>query len=206
VSEADARQYYQAHPKEFTTPERVQLSYLQLSGKNLRATTHFSEAELRQYYQDHIERYSGPRRYHLGEILIPVAQKASPDDVKAAQEKIVALARRAQRGDAFATLAPEHYRDYVRTAASLEPESAQVVMGLQPDAVSTPFRTSDGLHLIHLIRRSLGKPKPFASVKTQIQRGSDGSNDRAVFACRCSGIQIGGGRIPVTQRCGESSV
>jgi len=59
---------------------------------------------------------------------------------------------------------------FVKRGASY-PEFDAVMFSMQPGDVSEVIRTKDGFHLLELIEKRGGAPKPFESVKEECRKG-----------------------------------
>jgi len=58
VSDAMARQYYEAHKNQFKTPEKVQLDYVRLSSKVLASKLTITEQDLKTFYANNVDLYT----------------------------------------------------------------------------------------------------------------------------------------------------
>jgi len=107
-----AKSYYDAHPDEFTTPERVRAQYVVLSADELARDETVTEAELKAAYAAHPELYKADEQRRASHILIQVAKDAKPAVREAAlkkAEKILAEVRKSP--DQFAELAKKYSQD-----------------------------------------------------------------------------------------------
>lgn len=97
--------------------------------------------------------------YHLGHILLPIPESASPDDVRAVSERATALIKQLRSGSDFAELAIANSAGQEalqggdfgwKTANQLPTLFAGAAKSLKPGEVSEPLRSGSGLHILKL--------------------------------------------------------
>ena len=135
----------------------------------------FQAAELRQRYDQEKEQFRTPEAVHLEHVVFPVAADGS--DLEAREAEARRLVAAARSGQDFLTLA----NDAVATSGAsggdlgtvnvtdLRDEVRTAVEGLSEGAVSEPFRTSAGIHVVKLVTRIPPKIPPFEDVANQLR-------------------------------------
>lgn len=97
--------------------------------------------------------------YHLGHILLPIPESASPEDVRAVSERATALIKQLRSGSDFAELAIANSAGQEalqggdfgwKTANQLPTLFAGAAKSLKPGEVSEPLRSGSGLHILKL--------------------------------------------------------
>ena len=107
-----ARDYYNSHPAEFRTPERVRAQYVVLSGDALAAAQPVTEAELEQAYAARASRYKAEEQRRASHILIQVESDAKPEAREAARKKAEEILSQVRKSpDRFAELAKKYSQD-----------------------------------------------------------------------------------------------
>ncbi|MBU2897915.1 peptidylprolyl isomerase [Vibrio hepatarius] len=101
LSEEDINDYYVQNAAEYTRPEQVKVSYVELSAQQLKASVAVSDQQGKQYYQQHLDKYSSEEKRRVSHILIEDGDKAKAQTIL---EKLNA-------GADFATLAEESSDD-----------------------------------------------------------------------------------------------
>jgi peptidyl-prolyl cis-trans isomerase D len=188
ISDADIKQYYDAHLSDFMTDEQVKVSYLELNMQDLAKSIKVDDAELKAYYKDHQASYTR-------------------DDFASAEKKIDELAARIKKGEDFAKLAKEYSQDpgsaikggdlgFFSRGMMVKPFE-DAAFKLKVGEVSKPVRTQYGYHLIKLeairnqgkeerrVRHILIKPgkitKPYDEVKDQIKLAVQMKHAESIF-------------------------
>ena len=138
-------------------------------------TFNITEEELRQRYEREKNLFLTPATIHLEHIVYTVpADAADSGSVMERARRLVAAARAggdfaalvkgevaaggASGGD-LGSLALDDLRPEVRTAAE----------SLADGAVSEPFTSPAGIHVVHVLGRTAAAPKPFEAVKDELR-------------------------------------
>lgn len=169
LSDSDIQSYYDQHKKDYQTPARVQLSYIDLSLSDLEAGVKENEAALKQLYQsEKSQRFTTPGAREARHILIAVKN----DDSAAAEKKIQEIRQKLEDGADFATMARKVSDD--PGSADKGGELGWITRGMMPDSfekalfslqkpgqISEPVRTRFGWHLVQLEAERPAKVRPF---------------------------------------------
>src|SRR5579859_2948595 len=100
VDEAKSKEYYDANPAEFRTPERVRAEYLVLSAENLAKQESATEEEIKQAYEARASAFKVEEQRRASHILVKTKGEA---------DKIVAELKK--NPSAFAELAKKDSQD-----------------------------------------------------------------------------------------------
>ncbi len=112
LSAEASKNYYEAHRKEFETPEQLRAEYLQLSQDTLAVQVSVSEDEIKAWYQGHLDRYKQAEQRRASHILIRLDKSAPEAEVKAAQVRIEEILAQVRKSPAdFTKLAKQHSQD-----------------------------------------------------------------------------------------------
>jgi peptidyl-prolyl cis-trans isomerase SurA len=121
---------------------------------------HITDSEVNSYLKDFVAAQDGQKKYHLMNILVPLSDAPSPQEVALAKEKANKLLKLIQRGDDFAKLAVmESSDEYAleggdlgeRYLAELPDVFSSAVKTMQVNQVKGPIRTGNGWQLIKLV-------------------------------------------------------
>lgn len=180
VPESAIAEYYQSHPDEFKTVERVRLQYVRLSVDQLKAEVNVSEDELRAAYDDEGARFATAEERRASHILIEVPPNADAATQAAAQKRADELYARARKGEDFAKLAREYSKDSGSAAKGgdlgFSPRGAFVkefedtLFAMKPGEISKPVKTQYGFHIIKLTAVKPGTRKPLAEAKVELEQ------------------------------------
>ncbi|MBP3985704.1 peptidyl-prolyl cis-trans isomerase [Pseudoxanthomonas helianthi] len=181
VDEAQIKQWYDSHARDFRQPEQVSIEYVDVDGSQLPVAAP-DEAALRKRYDEEKARFVSPEQRLVSHILIAVPANADPARQKAAEDKAKALAAQARApGADFAALAKANSDDTGSKASGgdlgwIERNGAMVkpfedaVFALQGGTVSEPVKSEFGWHVIQLREIKPGQGKPFEEVRADLER------------------------------------
>ncbi len=175
--------WYQKNEAEFRTPESVSLQFVQLTLADVAASVEVTDDALQAYYdQVAAERYVSAERRRARHILI----ETGSDDA-AALAKAEAIAKRAQGGEDFATLAEQNSDDPGSksqggelgwaTRESFVAPFADALFSMQVGEIRGPVKTQFGYHIIDLEEIEAGHQRSFDEVRQELE--ADYRNDRA---------------------------
>ena len=178
VTDAQIKQWYDSHPKDFRQPETVSLEFVEINAATLPPAAAADEATLRKRYADEKARFSTPEARLASHILI-AADGSDPAKLKAAEEKAAALAAQAKApGADFAALAKANSDDtgskgtggdlgWVERDSMVKPFE-DALFGMKAGEVSAPVKTEFGYHVLQLREVRGGQQRPFEEVRDQI--------------------------------------
>ncbi len=160
VSDEQVKAYYDAHTDDFMVPERVRLSWVELSGADLSKTIEIGEDELLAYYEAKKDSLASKEQRKASHILIMVTPDADKDVIGEKRKLAEDLLQQIRDGADFAELAKEHSNDPGSAASGgdlgyfargvMVPEFDEVAFSMEPGQVSDVLRTQFGFHIIRL--------------------------------------------------------
>lgn len=178
VTDAQIKQWYDSHGKEFRQPESVSLEYVEVNGATLPAATAADEATLRKRYEEEKARFAAPEQRLASHILI-AADASDPAKLKAAEEKATRIAAEAKAAGAdFAALAKANSEDpgskdtggdlgWVERGAMVKPFE-DALFAMKAGEVTGPVKTDFGFHVLQLREAKGGQGRPFEEVRDQL--------------------------------------
>ena len=157
---------------------RDQLGKMRLVSREIKSKIVIEDVVLRDYYQKNLEKFTDPLEIKIQQIFFPVPQNASREETAAVQREAQAILERARKGEDFSELArkfsmgPEA-RDggllgYFKHR-ELMPELEEAGFKLRPGEVSDLIRSPAGFHILRVLERKGGEPRPFAEVQFKIR-------------------------------------
>ena len=179
-SETDIKAWYDAHPAQYRSPERVVVEYVEVRADAMQLDTVADEAMLRERYEAVKSRFGTLEQRLASHILVRVDENATPAQVEAAKAKAQALADQTrQPGADFAAIARANSDDLGSRDAGgdLGPvekgtfgdEFDAAFFALQPGQVSDPVRLPDGFHVVWFRELVPGSAKPFEQVRPELE-------------------------------------
>ena len=178
VTDAQIKQWYDSHGKDFRQPETVTLEYVEINAATLPPATPADDAALRKRYADEKARFATPEARLAAHILI-AADGSDPAKLKAAEQKAAALAAQAKAAGAdFAALAKANSDDtgskgnggdlgWVERGSMVKPFE-DALFAMKAGDVSAPVKTEFGYHVLQLREVKGGQERPFEEVRDQL--------------------------------------
>lgn len=164
IAQKDIVQYYKKNKSTFTTPEKVQVAYLELSPQAIAKTVSVTKTQAKSYYETNISNYTVPARWQLKQITVPVKKGASDAQLAAAQKNAAKIASTWR----ITGKAPAGARVVILSAAQLNDQVRSILSGMKKNQLSSPLRTQDGYSVLQMIEHTPAKVKPFASVQKNL--------------------------------------
>lgn len=178
ILDKDIANYYATHKQEFEIPEKIKLDYLVLESSSTTTVEKPTEAQLQELYQTNIQQYKTPEKRQLRHILVTLEAKSTPEEEKAAREKINKARTRIVAGESFETIAKEISQDPGSASKGgdlglvgkgiMVPEFEQAAFALPQGKLSDPVRSAFGLHLIEVTKIEPEYTKPFKEVQAEL--------------------------------------
>jgi peptidyl-prolyl cis-trans isomerase D len=190
VSDAEIKQWYDAHASSYRAPETVTLEYVELDAAKL-AVPAPTEDALRQRYQQQQAHAAAADQRLASHILVKVDAGADEAAWKAAEAKAVRIAAQArQPGADFAALARADSQDDGSKAAggdlgwiekgAMPKAFEDALFAMQAGQVSDPVRTEFGWHVIQLREIKTGTQATFEQMHDQLAKEqAEADRDRA---------------------------
>jgi peptidyl-prolyl cis-trans isomerase SurA len=144
----------------------------------VKSNVEINDENLERYYRTHIQGYMADPSIRISHILLPL----SPNPTSQQEDDVLSLAqeikRRADRGEAFATLAQEYAgrMPEIRTSdlgyfkkGEMIPALEEEAFGLEVDEVGEPVRTPQGIVLIRVTDRKASQPIPLEKIRERVE-------------------------------------
>jgi peptidyl-prolyl cis-trans isomerase SurA len=158
---------------------RAELEKGELINRQVRKKVNITDEDVERYYKLNSKNYRADDRARIRHILLPLSEKASPEEVQAATAKGNELYDQIAAGENFATLAQKNSDGagresggdigWVNRGTLLKPIEDAAFDKLSVGQVSRPIRSSMGLHLVKLESREIGAILPLSSVASKIK-------------------------------------
>lgn len=174
VSQDKVKAYYEAHKQAFMTPEQVSVDYIELSLNDLISKMNPTDAELNTFYSENVNTYTQPMMWKMADIVVPLNENATPEEINKAQEKATAIAQELEKGADFNKLARANTQstsgqEWV-TLNQVAPEMQKTVGGLtKAGDISTPMQTTKGFVIVKVLDVKEPQIQSFASVKDKVK-------------------------------------
>jgi len=160
---------------------RSEIEKGEIINRQVRKRVNITPADVERYYRLNPKKFTSEERVRLQHILLPLLEKASPEDEKDAMRKADEIYRRAVTGEDFGALA-RSYSDgagaseggdigWVKRGGLLKEIDKVAFNKLSPGEISQPVRTSLGIHIIRLTERDAGQLLPLSAVEDSIKQG-----------------------------------
>jgi len=177
IEDKTVADYYDAHKKEFMTPEQVSVNYIELSQVAMAAGVSVSDGELRDYYKTHQSNFvKQPEQRRVRHILVKVDKDT---DAAAAEKRAEALYREIQSGASFAEVARKDSQDTLSakkggdlgylTKGEMGNAIDAAIFDLKKGQVSQPVRTKFGYQIFQVEDIKPAQVESFAEAKAQIK-------------------------------------
>ncbi|GAB3057922.1 peptidyl-prolyl cis-trans isomerase [Stenotrophomonas tumulicola] len=171
VTDAQIKQWYDGHTRDFRQAEMVTLEYVDIDGTALPPPAAPDEATLRKRYDDEKARFATPEQRLTSHILIE-----NGDGAEAKAAKLAAEAKAA--GADFAALARANSADtgskeqggdlgWVEHGAMVKPFE-DAVFAAKAGEIVGPVKSDFGYHVIQVREVRGGEGKPFEEVRDQL--------------------------------------
>jgi peptidyl-prolyl cis-trans isomerase C len=137
-----------------------------------------TDEAVKNYYDQHAKNYE-QRKLHAAHILVRTNPKMSEEEKKAKRTTAQDIYAKLQSGQAFEELARTLSEDRISGAkggdlgwlreGSIAPEFSKQVFSMKAGAVSEPFETPFGFHLVKVLEEPKVVRKPFSSALGDIR-------------------------------------
>jgi peptidyl-prolyl cis-trans isomerase SurA len=157
---------------------REELGKMRLVSREIKSKIVIDDEELRKRYQENPEKYSEPLEVQIQQVFFPVPQNAPKDQVAAVRREALTILERARRGDDFTQLAKVYSRGPEASEGGvlgyfkkqeLVREVEEAGFKLKPGEISDLVRSPAGFHILKVLDRKGGEPRPFAEVRNRIR-------------------------------------
>lgn len=155
-----------------------ELGKLRLINREIKSKIVIKEEDLRKIYQDNLAKFTDPAEVKVQQIFFGIPQLATEAEVASIRQGALSILEKARSGEDFAELAgkysqgPEAHEGGVLgffKHNELRPELEESAFKLQVGEVSGLIKSPEGFHILRVLERKGGEPKPFAEVQNQIR-------------------------------------
>lgn len=121
---------------------------------------HINEHQVSSYLKDAVAEQDRQKKYHVLNIVVPVSEDPSPQELAEAKQKAEKILKMARNWEDFRQLAvTESSDEYAleggdlgeRYLAELPDLFAKTVVGMKPNEISEPLRAANGWQIIKLV-------------------------------------------------------
>ncbi|HAG50856.1 MAG TPA: hypothetical protein DHU69_06220 [Deltaproteobacteria bacterium] len=154
---------------------KEQVRQVKFINRQFRSNIKLADEDVEAYYKLNQDKFAGPTMHRLRIISFPLTE---PGKVKEAEKKVKDVLAMAKRGEDFAKLAREYSQGpnalgggdlgYVKTG-EMDPTIERAIAGLKSGEVSDVVKTSTGFHIIQVVERPKGEPRPLSEVDEEIR-------------------------------------
>jgi peptidyl-prolyl cis-trans isomerase SurA len=157
---------------------RDELGKMRLVSREIKSKIVIEDVVLRDYYQKNLEKFTDPLEVKIQQIFFPVPERASQEETAAVEREARPILERARKGEDFAELARKFSKGpeageggllgYFKHR-ELMPELEEAGFKLRSGEISDLVRSPAGFHILRVLERKGGEPRPFAEVQFKIR-------------------------------------
>jgi peptidyl-prolyl cis-trans isomerase D len=178
ATDVELEAYYQAHPAEFTQPERrrVLAAVLPTASVPVPAVT---DADVEAAYKARQSQFEQPPRTKVSHILVKVPSVGGSGAEDQARARAEAALGRIRGGADFAQVAKEMSEDPATAsrggdlgligAGELVPDVDKLIQSLKPGELGGPIRSPFGYHVVKVFERVPGSRKELKEVASTLR-------------------------------------
>lgn len=176
---SDVEAYYDAHKAAFGVPPKINLAYVLVRTEALGKAESITEDEAKAWFKDNATRFAREEEVKASHILVPLAEDASQEDVRKAQESMKAIEAELKGGKKFAAVADAHNGPnaagpggslgWIKRGMTVEPFE-KAAFALEPGKLSAPVRSPFGLHLILVEEKKPGGVPAYSDVAADVRK------------------------------------
>jgi peptidyl-prolyl cis-trans isomerase SurA len=154
------------------------LGSMKLIGMKVRSKIKVADEDVKAEYARRAKAEESDFEVHARHIVIQVAKGASPAQEEAARKRAEELMRRARAGEDFVELAKKHSEGPSKAdggdvgffkRGEMVGSFDKAAFALKPGEISDPVRSPFGWHVIQVVERRAGAPKPFEQVREELR-------------------------------------
>jgi peptidyl-prolyl cis-trans isomerase SurA len=154
---------------------KEQLILFTLENREIRTGVMVSENDLKRYYERHLTLFMLPEEYRISQILLLPRKGESR---AALRQRAREIYDQFKKGGEFDDLALRYSDDADATRGGalgfirqgdMDPSIERTVAALQPNNVSDPVETPDGIHIIRLDEKKTAQFRPLEEVRNEMQ-------------------------------------
>jgi len=182
ITDADIEAHYQEHvKKQYMTPEKISIEYVELSQDDLISTESIDEKTLTERYQERKYLFVKPGEWKARHILISASpEEATRAELETAEKKAQELLTKIRAGESFEEIAKQFSNDppsakkggelgWFGPGRMVKPFE-DAVKAMKIGDVSEPVKSQFGFHIIKLEDIKPGVTRPFSEVREQLEK------------------------------------
>jgi peptidyl-prolyl cis-trans isomerase SurA len=155
-----------------------ELVKMRLINREIKSKIVIKEEDLRKNYQDNLAKFTDPAEVKVQQVFLVIPQLATEERVASIRKEALSILERARKGEDFAELAGKYSQGPEAREGGvlgffkhneLRPELEESAFKLRIGEVSGVIKTPEGFHILRVLERKGGEPKPFAEVESQIR-------------------------------------
>jgi peptidyl-prolyl cis-trans isomerase SurA len=157
---------------------RDNIGRMRLISREIKSKIVIPDEDIRRVYRERIQEYMIPLEVQLQQIFFAAPRDAAPGKVAAIEKQAGEVLKQAKEGGDFSELARKFSQSpegkeggnlgYFKSK-ELMPELEEASFSLEPGEISPLVRTSEGFHILRVMERRGGEPKPYAEVQGKIR-------------------------------------
>ena len=157
---------------------REELGKMRLVSREIKSKIVIEEETLRKAYQENLDKFTDPLEVKIQHIFFPLPQNGSQEEAGVVRNEARSILERARKGEDFTELAKKYsrapeaseggvlgYFKHKELMPELEEVGFKLKVGEISDLVSSPM----GFHILRVLERKGGEPRPFAEVQNKIR-------------------------------------
>jgi peptidyl-prolyl cis-trans isomerase SurA len=157
---------------------RDDLGKMRLINREIKSKIVIKEEDMRKFYNEKLAEFTEAAEVKVQQIFFPVPRGSTEEQVSATRKEAQSILERARRGEDFAQLAekfsqgPEAREGGVLgffKPKELRPKLDEAAFKLKPGELSDLIRSEEGFHILRVMERRGGEPKPFVEVQDKIR-------------------------------------
>ncbi|VVC75052.1 Chaperone SurA [Aquicella siphonis] len=164
---------------EYRNELREQMTVQKLQQQEVGSHITVTPEEITSFMHSKLWQNNTSKEYHLEDILIPLSDSPSTDEIAAAKKHAQEVAAKINQGENFRAVAQKESSGSSalkggdlgwRKLPEIPSAFAQYVVNMQPNEIADPIQTSNGFHIIHLAAERSAEAKNAAPDRAQVEQ------------------------------------
>ncbi len=157
---------------------REELGKMRLVSREIKSKIVIEEETLRKAYQENLDKFTDPLEVKIQQIFFPLPKNGSKEETAAVWKEGQSILERARKGEDFSELAKKYSHGPEASEGGvlgnfkhkeLMPELEEVGFRLKGGEISGLIASPLGFHILRVMERKGGEPRPFAEVQNKIR-------------------------------------
>jgi peptidyl-prolyl cis-trans isomerase SurA len=157
---------------------REELGKMRLVNREIKTKIVIEEEAIRKEYQKNLDKFTDPLEVKIQQIFFPLPKDASEEGTAAVRKEAQAVLERARKGEDFTELAKKYSQGPEAAEGGLlgyfkrkelVPELEEAAFRLKPGEITDIVESPLGFHILRVLERKGGEPRPFAEVQYKIR-------------------------------------